>query len=443
VGRAASKEVHAQRRQRVRDRLGDGVLVVGAGHAPVRSRDTHYPFRPGSDFYYLTGLAEPEGVLVLGAFEGGEMLFVRPRDAEAEVWDGRRPGPEGARARTGIEKVASVRDLADRLPSLLDGHRLVYAPLVPGDPILAAVLRAIEVLRRQERSGRRAPATVADPYGPLGEERLRKDAAALSALRTAVAITVEAHDRALAAARPGGHEYQIQAALEGAFRAAGAAGPAYGSIVAAGDNATILHYVENDGPLRTGELLLVDAGAEYDGMAADLTRTYPLDGRFRPAQRDLYEVVLRANEAGIAAVRPGATLPEIHDRVVRVLAEGLVDLGLCEGPVDAVVETKAYRRFYMHRTSHFLGADVHDVGSYRLADGTPRPLEPTFVITVEPGLYVPAGDDSIPAELAGTGIRIEDDVLVTADGHEVLTAAAPKAVSEVEAQVARARAARS
>ncbi len=429
----------ARRRQRVADRLQNGVLLLYGGELRPRAGDTHYPFRPDSDFYYLTGLAEPGAVLALMAgTPPGATLFVRPRDREQEIWSGRRLGPDGAAARAGVEQAHPLDELSERLPDLLDGHETIFLALGRDEALDRVTLDALATLRRGERNGRRAPTRIHDARIPMGEERLRKDGPARAAMLRAVELTCAGHRAAMASCRPGLYEHQIQATVEHVFRSGGASGPGYGSIVATGTNATILHYVENCAPLRDGELLLVDAGAEWDTFTGDVTRTYPVSGRFTAAQRDLYQIVLAANEAGIAAVTPGATVDGIHARCLEVLCRGLLDLGLLSGSLDEVLDTRSYRRYYMHRTSHWLGADVHDVGRYALPDGAARPLEPSMVLTVEPGLYVAEDDEQAPAELRGTGIRIEDDVWVTDTGAEVLTAGVPKDVAALEALVGSA-----
>ena len=413
-------------------RLHGGALVLHGGDLKQRSNDTDFRFRPDSDFHYLTGLAEPGAVMVLRPDHPQPFtLFVRPRDPKAEVWSGRRVGPEGAIEHFDADAAYPLDELAEELPKLLDGVREVFVPF-GRQRLNQAVLRAIGSLHRANRSGKSPPETLHDARVTLGEDRVIKDDAALAALRHAVDITVDAHLEAFRATRAGMHEYEIEAIIEHAFRRRGSTGPGYGSIVGTGDNATILHYVENASVLREGELLLVDAGAEWDYFSGDLTRTVPVSGRFTPAQRDLYDVVLRANQAGIEAATVGSTIDAIHERCVRILCEGLIDLGLLDGPLDAALEQKTYETYYPHRTSHWLGIDVHDAGYYCI-DGEPRPLQPRMVLTVEPALYVGANDERAPQSLRGCGIRIEDDVLVREDGPEVLTHRAPKDPDAIEA----------
>jgi Xaa-Pro aminopeptidase len=433
----APRDIHAQRRDRLAASIGDGAIVLFGGELRTRSNDTEFRFRPDSDFYYLTGLREPGSVMVLrGGATPKFVLFVRPRDADAEVWSGRRVGPEGATSRYGADEARPLSELAEHLPKLLDGASEVHLPIGRWRALDNHVQRAIDHLRRRNRWGETPPDVLCDARTTIGEDRLLKDAGALACLRRAVDISAEAHLAAMRATRPGMAEHEIEALVEYEFRRRGADGPAYASIVGAGDNATILHYVDNDGMLRDGEMLLIDAGAEVDLFAADITRTFPISGKFSIAQRELYEVVLRANLAGIAGAVVGGDIDSIHHTCLRILCEGLDGMGLLEGSVDEALEKETYKRYYMHRTSHWLGADVHDAGFYTLAR-KPRPLQPGYVLTVEPGLYVRADDDRAPPELRGCGIRIEDDVLVGVDGPEVLTWRVPKTIEDIEAVMAR------
>jgi Xaa-Pro aminopeptidase len=430
-----TREDYATRRARIARTLGDSALILHGGEPRTRSNDTEYRFRPDSDFHYLTGLAEPGAIMVLRPeHETPFTLFVRPKDRAAEVWSGRRVGPQGAIERFGADAAHPLEKLTEELPKLLDGAREVHLPFGRYKRLDNLVLRAIGSLHRNNRTGKMPPEALRDARVSLGEDRVIKDDAALAALRHAVDITVDAHLLAMRAVRPGMHEHEIEAIVEHEFRRRGSTGPGYGSIVGAGDNATILHYVENSALMRDGELLLVDAGAEWDLFSGDLTRTYPVGGRFTPAQRALYDVVLEANRAGIETATVGSDIDAIHARCLRVLCEGLVDLGLLSGSVDAVLEDKSYQTYYPHRTSHWLGVDVHDAGYYCVG-GKPRPLQPGMVLTVEPGLYVPADDETAPVALRGCGIRIEDDVLVRDDGPEVLTHRAPKDADALESLV--------
>ncbi|PXX96618.1 Xaa-Pro aminopeptidase [Halomonas sp. LBP4] len=414
---------------------GSAVLLPGAALV-TRSRDSEFPFRQDSDFHYLTGFPEPDALLVLlpGRAEGESVLFCQDRDPALEAWTGIRLGAEGAVREHGVDQAFGNAERDERLEALLDGRRALYLLLANNEAlVLADELRGR--LAGRVRRGARPPEAFADIAPLLHAQRQVKSEAELALMRHAAEVSARAHVRAMQAARPGLAEYQLQAELEHEFRWQGGSGPAYASIVGGGANACVLHYIENAARLRDGDLVLIDAGGEFDLYAGDITRTFPINGRFDGAQRSLYELVLGVQERAVDAVRPGATLAEIHDLVVYGLTEGLIGLGLLEGEVQARIEDDSYRRFYLHSTSHWLGLDVHDVGTYR-RDGEPLPLEPGMVLTIEPGLYVPA-DDDIPEAFRGIGIRIEDDVAVTATGHEVLSAGVPKRVAEIEALMAR------
>lgn len=410
--------------------------MLFGGRVRTRANDTEYRFRPDSDFHYLTGLSEPEAVMLLlpGERAGDERLimFVRKRDREAEIWSGRRPGPEGVKRDFGADEAHPLAAIPEQLPKLLDGCGHVWLPLGRDPGLDRRALAAIGLLKRRNRDGQRAPRGLLDAAQLIGEDRITKDAGALSSLRRAVELSAQAHTDAMKHTRPGMFEYEVEARLEYCFRRAGSSGPGYGSIVGAGDNATILHYVDNRDELADGSIILIDAGAEWDYFSGDITRSWPVNGKFTPPQRDLYEVVLAANEAGIEKSVVGSSIDAIHETCLRVLAEGMRSLNLLRQSVDEILAKQLYKRYYMHRTSHWLGVDVHDAGDYTI-DGTSRPLEPGFVLTVEPALYVAADDPDAPQELLGTGVRIEDDVWVTGDGPEVLSKACPKAVAELEA----------
>ncbi|MCU0224410.1 MAG: aminopeptidase P N-terminal domain-containing protein [Acidobacteria bacterium] len=425
----------AARRARVLAALGPDALVVGAGTPVTYARDVEHRFRVDSDFYWLTGLAEPGAVLVLrGGAEQPFTLFVRPREPEREAWTGPRIGPEGAVAGYGADRAYPLGELPLQLPELLDGaERLHFAPWKSA-ALDQAVQRALGELALKEAQGRRAPGAIVLPAELLHELRLVKSAGELAALRRAAELTAQGVAAGIARVAPGRREAQVQAAVEAAFLEHGASGPAFPTIVAAGAHACCLHYSDNRGAIGAGELVLIDAGAECALYNGDISRTVPADGRFAPAQRAVYEIVLEAEQAAIAAVRPGATLQAVHDAALAVLVRGLVELGLLSGPLELLLETRAYRSFFMHRTSHWLGVDVHDVGRTH-AGGAPRPLVPGMVFTVEPGLYLAPGAEGVPPEFAGLGIRLEDDVAVTADGAEVLTRGVPIAPDAVAALV--------
>jgi len=414
--------------------MGPGAvaLLPGAGMV-TRSNDTEFPFRQDSDFWYLTGFDHPDAVAVLRT-DGGPAytLFVQPREPEAETWTGRRPGVEGARRDYGADEARPVGELPERLPELLGGARRLYHVLGRDAELDRRLIGALEGLRRRTRSGAEPPAEIVDPRPIVHEMRLVKEATELDLMREAADITREAHGEAARLARPGRFEYELEAVLDWVFRRRGGWGPAYGSIVGSGPNATILHHVRNDRRMRDGELVLIDAGAEYRGYAADVTRTYPVGGRFSAPARQVYEAVLDAQLHALSLCRPGTTLDAIHEGTVRRLVERMVDLGLLAGEVDGLLEQGAYRPYYMHRTGHWLGLDVHDAGAYTVK-GEPRVLEPGMVFTVEPGIYVAPDAADAPEPLRGLGVRIEDDVVVTADGIEILSAGVPKGADDIEA----------
>lgn len=415
----------------------NSALVLHGGTLLTRAHDTEFRFRPDSNFHYLTGLAEPDSVLVYRpGHEVETTLFVRPRDPQAEVWSGRRVGPEGVMERFGADAGQPLDTLDGELVKLLDGVDRVYLPFCSDTPRrqdpMDAVTRVVARLGRRNRWGETPPPTLCDANLLIGEDRMFKDPSALASLRKAIDLTAAAHTQAMRRCRPGMHEYQIEALIEYEYRRSGSTGPGYASIVGAGDNATILHYIDNTDPLEDGTLLLIDSGCEWDLFSGDITRTWPVNGSFTPAQRDVYQVVLEANEAGLAQSVVGNNIDAIHHTCLRVLLQGLVDLGVLVGSIDELLETEAFKPFYMHRTSHWLGVDVHDAGRYTI-ERKPRPLEPGMVFTVEPGLYFSNANETVPEALRGMGVRIEDDVLVREQGPEVLSAAAPKTIESLEA----------
>ena len=424
----------AKRRERLLAALeaDSAAILLGAGRVR-RSNDTDYPFRQDSDFHYLTGFDHPNAAAVLRR-GGGERytLFVEPRDRTAEIWTGSRPGTEGATRDYGADAAFPCHELPKRLPDLLRGARKIYHVLGRDPGIDALLVDCAERARQRGREGQLPPEAIADPRALIHEMRLVKDPEEIAILRRAAAISCEAHAAAARAAQPGAREYELEAALHYAFRRRGAWGAAYDSIVAAGVNATVLHYCRNDQPLEPGQSVLVDAGCELEGYASDVTRVYPVGGRFAGPVRDVYEVVLAAQRAALAACGPGRTLDDVHQAALRPLVEGMLALGLLRGDVEGALGERLYRRYYMHRTSHWMGLDVHDVGAYWRA-GAPRPLEAGMVYTVEPGLYVAADDTAAPPAYRGVGVRIEDDVVITPEGYENLTAGIPKDVEAVEA----------
>jgi len=424
--------LYATRRARLAAQMGEGIALVVTAPERVRNRDSHYPYRFDSYFYYLTGFIEPEAVLVvLAGRTPRSILFCRTKDVEREIWDGFRYGPEAAREVFGLDEAQPIAALDEALPKLLENQPALHYPVGSEADWDARVMRWLNVVRARSRAGITAPARLQDVRVLLDDMRLVKDAHEVGVMRRAARIAAGAHRRAMQAAQPGRMEYEIEAELLHEFRRNGAQFPAYSPIVASGANACVLHYVANDARLGKGELLLIDAGCELDGYASDITRTFPVDGRFSGAQRSVYEIVLAAQAAAIASVRAGAAWNEPHDAAVRVLAQGMLDLKLLTGSLDEVLEKETYKRFYMHRTGHWLGLDVHDAGEYKRA-GDWRKLEPGMALTVEPGLYIRAADD-VPQALRDIGVRIEDDVVVTEGGCEVITAEAPKRVDDIEA----------
>ena len=425
-------DLYRARRQRLAQQMQGGVAVLATARELVRNRDAHYPYRFDSYFYYLTGFPEPDAVLVLTAgTQSKSMLFCRDKDLEREIWDGFRYGPQGAKETFGFDEAYSIKELDAMMPKLLADQPAIFCDVGDSEAWDARLIQWLNAVRMQVRTGISAPGEIRDVRKILDDMRLIKDSAELATMRRAGQISCEAHRRAMQATKPGMAEYQIEAELLHTFRRHGAQAPAYTPIVAGGANACVLHYVANDQPLREGDLLLIDAGCELDGYASDITRTFPVDGRFQGAQRDVYELVLAAQAAAISQVKPGKHWEEPHDAAVRILAQGFIDLKLCAGTVDSVIESGDYRKFYMHRTGHWLGMDVHDCGDYK-REGNWRELEPGMVLTVEPGCYIRPADD-VPGHLWNIGVRIEDDVVVTADGCEVLTAEAPKQIADIEA----------
>jgi Xaa-Pro aminopeptidase len=425
--------VFAERRRRFLDSMGPGAVAILQGARLVtRSADTEFPFRQDSDFHYLTGFDHPHALAVLRTDAGPPYtLFVEPRDRAAETWTGYRPGVEGAVADYGADEAHAVDALDGKLPALLERAQRLFHVLGRDPKLDARIVEIFETMRLRSRQGYVPAAEIVDPRRVLHEMRLRKEPGELEIMRRASAISAEAHRDAARLAEEGRAEYELEAALLHAFRRRGAAGPAYSSIVGGGRNATVLHYIRNDQKLAAGELVLIDAGCELEGYASDVTRTYPVGGAYQGAQRAVYEVVLEANLAALALAKPGATLPQIHQAATRRLVEGMVGLGLLAGDPDELIRSEAHRRFYMHNTSHWLGLDVHDVGAYAVG-GKPRPLEAGMVFTIEPGLYVAADDAKAPAEFRGIGVRLEDDVAITAGGCENLTAGIPKHPADVE-----------
>ena len=426
-----SKRYH-ERRHHLSDLMRQGIAIIPTAPERIRNRDSHYSYRFDSYFYYLTGFAEPESVVVLVAGDKPKsILFCRDKDMEREIWDGFRYGPEGAREAFGFDEAYSITMLDELAPKLLADQPALFYGIGVDSHWDERIVTWLNRVREQARSGIAAPSEIRDVRVLMDEMRLIKRPEELHLMRRAADISAGAHIRAMQATAPGRHEYEIEADIIHEFRRHGAQSPAYTSIVAGGANACVLHYIDNNAPLKDGDLLLIDAGCEMGGYAADITRTFPVNGKFSAAQKDLYEMVLASQAAAIEVAVSGHTWDEPHQAAVRVLAQGMIDFGLCKGSLDAVLETGDYKRFYMHRTGHWLGLDVHDAGEYKQA-GQWRELQPGMTLTVEPGCYVRPADD-VPVEFWNIGIRIEDDVLVTVDGNEVITAAVPSSVQEIEA----------
>jgi Xaa-Pro aminopeptidase len=428
------------RRTALLQRMGTGIAIVPTAPERIRNRDSDYLYRFDSYFYYLAGFPEPDAVLVMVAGAAPKsILFCREKHPERELWEGVRHGPDGARKAFGFDEAHPVGALDEMLPKLIANQpALYYAPGL--DPVWdARILRWLNEVRAQARTGVTAPAEIRDLRVPLDEMRLVKDAHEIATMRRAAAISAGAHVRAMRATRPAAMEYEIEAELLYEFRRHGAQFPAYWPIVAGGANACVLHYRDNSQRLADGDLLLIDAGCELDGYASDITRTFPVNGKFSGPQREIYDLVLAAQAAAIAEVKPGGGWNVPHDTAVKVLARGFIDLGLCSGSLDEVLEKELYKQFYMHRTGHWLGLDVHDAGDYK-ERGEWKALVPGMTLTVEPGCYIrPA--DGVPERFWNIGVRIEDDALVTATGCEIVTADAPKRVDDIEALMRDARAA--
>ena len=430
---------HARRRKELMRRIGsDAVAIIPSAFEVVRARDTHYRFRQNSDFQYLTGFPEPESIAVLvPGRKGGEfVLFVRRRDKEREIWDGRRAGPEGAVERYGADEAYNIDELEDELPRLLAGRETVHYTLGEYTELDAEIAGVMRHLREVSRRGATAPTTIVALETTLHEMRLLKSKAEIALMKKAADVSARAHVRAMQATRPGRFEWQVMAEIHSEFEVADMQ-PGYGSIVGGGDNACILHYTENNMVLRDGDLLLIDAGGEYRGYTADITRTFPVNGKFSAAQQAVYEIVLEANKQTIKTLKAGTSAGKPHEVATRILTEGLVELGLLKGDVKTLIAEGRQRQFYMHGTGHWLGMDVHDVGRYRLG-GKYRPFEPGMIMTVEPGLYIAPGSEGVDEKYWGIGIRVEDDVLVTEDGPEVLTTGVPKEIKDIEALMAKA-----
>lgn len=429
-------EEFARRRRDLLGALGSAcAAVVPASPVKARSRDVEYPYRPDTNLLYLTGFSEPEAVAVLvpGRAEGEFVLFCRERNPERELWDGKRAGPEGAKQEFGADCAYPIGQLDELMPKLLKGCDTVHYDLGNNPAFESRLGGWLKKLRDQSRERNKAPVQLAALDYYLHEMRLCKGDAEMDCMRSSAALAVDAHKRAMRRTRPDMYEYQVEAEIIYRFKQSGAT-ESYPSIVASGANACILHYNDNASRMRAGDLLLVDAGCELDGYASDITRTWPVGGAYSTEQRAVYEIVLQAQRAAIETIEPGVAILDPHHAAIGVITRGLKRIGLLKGEVPALVRDGAYREFFMHRTSHWLGMDVHDVGDYE-AGGEPRKLEPGMCCTVEPGIYIAPDNRNAPRGFRGIGVRIEDDVAVTASGHEVLTAALPNHPDEIEALV--------
>lgn len=415
----------------------NSVAIIPGAHDTRRSNDTHYRFRQDSDFFYLTGFEEPDALAVIKPEKDPKYtLFVRPRDPEREIWDGRRAGVEGAKSEFGAGDAFPIDEFESKLGDFLDGTEVLYYRLGVDQDLDNTIIKEISRMRALNRKPVHPPQTIVDPATIIHEMRVVKTADELEIMQAAADIAAEAHCEAMKAVRPGMQEFQIEALIEQVFRQRGAAGPAYTSIVGAGPNATVLHYINNDGELRDGDLLLVDAGAEYKGYASDITRTFPINGRYSKPQREIYDLVLKAQMACVEMVRPGVTHDQLKQHSIEVLTEGMVELGLLQGKTEELIKEKKYENFYMHGLGHMLGIDVHDVGRYYFGQDS-RALEPGVVMTVEPGIYVAPDAKNVPEKYLGIGVRIEDDVLCTNNGPRVLTHKVPKHAEEIEDLMSR------
>ena len=404
------------------------VAIIPGAREATRSNDTQYRFRQDSDFYYLTGFEEPEAIAVIApAHEHPYTLFVRPRDPERAIWDGRRAGVEGAKNEYGADESFPIAEFNQKLHEILDGAQNLYYRLGVNTSLDNTIIQEIARMRALNRKPIHPPQTIIDPATIIHEMRVLKTPDELELMQRAADIAAEGHCAAMKEVRPGMKEYEVEALIEQIFRKQGAAAPAYTSIIGAGPNATVLHYINNDGELRDGELLLIDAGAEYKGYASDITRTFPINGRYSKAQREIYDLVLKAQMACVEMVRPGTTHDQLKKHSIEVLTEGMVELGLLKGNPEELIKEKKYEQFYMHGLGHMLGIDVHDVGRYYF-DKESRALEAGVVMTVEPGLYVSPSTKDVPQQYLGIGVRIEDDVLVTSEGCQILSARLPRSL---------------
>ena len=437
-----SKTEFARRRKHLMASMEpDSIAIVPAAKEVIRNRDADYPFRQDSDFYYLSGFGEPDAVLVLlpGRKHGQYVMFCRERDKTLELWNGYRAGPEGVCDDYGADDAFPISDIDEILPGLLEGRERVYYAMGRQPEFDRKVMEWVNIIRSKVRTGAVPPGEFLDLNHLLHDQRLYKSAAEIRLMKKAGKISAQAHIRAMQSCKPGVNEYQLEAELHHEFAKNGARYPAYTSIVGAGDNACILHYTENASTIKDGDLILIDAGCELEHYAADITRTFPANGIFSKEQKALYDLVLKAQLAAIKQVKPGNHWNQAHDATVKVITKGLVELGLLKGNVKKLIEKGAYTDFYMHRAGHWLGMDVHDVGDYKVG-GQWRVLEPGMAMTIEPGIYVAPDNRKVAKKWRGIGIRIEDNVVVTKDGCQVLTSDVPKTTRDIEALMAHSAA---
>ncbi len=435
-----SKQEFARRRKHLMQAMEpDSIAIISSAQELVRSRDTHFMFRQDSDFHYLSGFPEPNAVIVLipGREHGEFVLFCNDKDPKMETWHGRRYGPEGAKVAFAADDAFPIDDIDDILPGMMEGRHRIYYEMGKQPELDKQIMSWVNKIRDQVKKGATPPGEFIDLRHALHHMRLFKSAAEIKVMEKSAEIAAKAHIRAMEKTKPGKTEMDIEAEIHHEFTRLGARFPAYSSIIASGENACILHYTENCDKLKKGDLLLIDAGAEYHMYASDITRTFPVSGKFSKAQKELYNLVLKAQLAAIETIKPGSHWMAPHETVVHVLTEGLIKLGVLQGDLDELIEEEAYKPYYMHKTGHWLGLDVHDVGDYQI-EGQPTILEPGMVMTVEPGLYFTHEQTEVPKKYRGIGIRIEDDVLVTPNGHQVLSHLVPKDIESIEALMAKA-----
>ena len=428
---------YKKRRRNLMRQMGEAsIAIIPGAHEVVRSRDTHYPFRQNSNLSYLTGFPEPESLAVLipGREQGEFVLFCRDKDRSREIWDGIREGPEGAQQNYAADDAFPISDMDDILPGLIEGREKVYYSMGTHPDFDSKLLNWINHIRTQSRSGVLPPGEIIDLEHMIHEMRVVKTSTELGVMRKAGKISAQAHKLAMQACKPGMTEYQLQAIIEHEFADKGAVAPAYSSIVGSGVNACILHYIENRAVLQEGDLVLIDAGCEYQGYAADITRTFPVSGKYSAEQAAIYEVVLEAQRVAIEACQIGNTYNQPHDKSLEIIVQGLRDLKLLKGSQEEIMETRSYTEFYMHRVGHWLGMDVHDAGDYKVegADSSWREFEAGMVTTIEPGIYIQPDNKKVPAKWRGIGVRIEDDIAIRKAGPENMTASVPKAIADIE-----------